>query len=132
MIDSAKLRQLADAATGGNWYDDSEMYKNLRQLGVFAGNADTDAAFIAATSPTAVLALLDEVARLQEDSDARDFYQDEAVRLCSERDDAYARIAELEASNRACVSTVAEWGARAGALRAEVDRLKQHVNLRWT
>jgi hypothetical protein len=31
------------------------------------------------------------------------------------------RIAELEASNRDCVDTVAEWGAKAGALQAEVD-----------
>lgn len=34
------------------------------------------------------------------------------------------RIAELEDSNRACVETVAEWGAKAGALQAEVDRLR--------
>lgn len=37
------------------------------------------------------------------------------------------RVAELEASNRACVDAVAEWGAKAGALQAEVDSLKQHV-----
>ena len=32
------------------------------------------------------------------------------------------RIEELEASNRACVDKVAEWGAKAGALQAEVDK----------
>ena len=33
------------------------------------------------------------------------------------------RIEELEAANRACVDTVAEWGAKAGGLQAEVDRV---------
>jgi len=33
------------------------------------------------------------------------------------------RITELEVSNRACVEQVAEWGAKAGALQAEVDKL---------
>ena len=31
------------------------------------------------------------------------------------------RIKELESANRACVDAVAEWGAKAGALQAEVD-----------
>jgi hypothetical protein len=34
------------------------------------------------------------------------------------------RIDELEEANRACVDAVAEWGAKSGALQAEVDRLR--------
>ena len=34
------------------------------------------------------------------------------------------RIEELDASNRACVEAVAEWGKKAGQLQAEKDRLK--------
>ena len=102
------LRKLAEAATPGPWVTTERAWPE--QVGccplvgrpysihrsdnnnVAAASTLEDAAFIAAASPTAVLALLD-------------------------------RIEELEAANRACEDAVAEWGAKAGALQAEVDKL---------
>jgi hypothetical protein len=59
-MNTDELRKLAEAADGGHWYDDAELYKEFRQIGILASNADADAAFIAAASPAAVLALLAE------------------------------------------------------------------------
>lgn len=71
-------------------------------------------AFRAAASPDVVLGLLDRL-----DTANAALLQSQAREAGAD-----ARIAELEASNRDCVDTVAEWGAKAGALQTEVDRVK--------
>lgn len=107
-LNKQELREAAENATAGQWVvelgdevyavdgDDSEQIAM-----VFSDNGRSDAAFIAAASPVAVLSLLDENLQLQ-----RDKYSLEAVAIAM-RDDmrdtrekleaAERRIAELEA-----------------------------------
>ncbi|ELO0989558.1 ead/Ea22-like family protein [Citrobacter freundii] len=107
-LNKQALRQAAEKATAGQWVvelgdevyavdgDDSEQIAMM-----FSDNGRSDAAFIAAASPVAVLSLLDENLQLQ-----RDKYSLEAVAVAM-RDDmrdarekleaAEKRIAELEA-----------------------------------
>lgn len=108
-LNKQALRQAAEKATAGQWVvelgdevyavdgDDSEQIAMM-----FSDNGRSDAAFIAAASPVAVLSLLDENLQLQ-----RDKYSLEAVAVAM-RDDmrdarekleaAEKRIAELECS----------------------------------
>ncbi len=111
-IDTAKLRQLASAATPGPWTaavwietdgnewratgpgHDDESHDNGSEPGCPDEQAaQRDAAFIAAANPTTVLALLDRIAELE--------------RAC----DAHAEVAN-------------ESGDRASALRAKVSDMR--------
>ncbi|QLX06703.1 ead/Ea22-like family protein [Citrobacter freundii] len=102
------LREAAENTTAGQWVvelgdevyavdgDDSEQIAM-----VFSDNGRSDAAFIAAASPVAVLSLLDENLQLQRDKDSleavaiamRDDMRDAREKL----EAAEKRIAELEA-----------------------------------
>lgn len=120
-LNKQALRQAAEKATAGQWVvelgdevyavdgDDSEQIAMM-----FSDNGRSDAAFIAAASPVAVLSLLDENLQLQ-----RDKYSLEAVAVAM-RDDmrdarekleaAEKRLAELEARafNPAILDVIAE------------------------
>ena len=107
-LNKQALREAAENATAGQWVvelgdevyavdgDDSEQIAM-----VFSDNGRSDAAFIAAASPVAVLSLLDENLQLQRDKDSleavaiamRDDMRDAREKL----EAAEKRIAELEA-----------------------------------
>ena len=108
-LNKQALREAAEKATAGQWVvelgdevyavdgDDSEQIAM-----VFSDNGRSDAAFIAAASPVAVLSLLDENLQLQRDKDSleavaiamRDDMRDAREKL----EAAEKRIAELERS----------------------------------
>ncbi|ENG7703988.1 ead/Ea22-like family protein [Citrobacter freundii] len=109
-LNKQALRQAAEKATAGQWVvelgdevyavdgDDSEQIAML-----FSDNGRSDAVFIAAASPVAVLSLLDENLQLQRDKDSleavaiamRDDMRDAREKL----EAAEKRIAELEAQS---------------------------------
>lgn len=112
------LREAAEKATAGQWVvelgdevyavdgDDSEQIAM-----VFSDNGRSDAAFIAAASPVAVLSLLDENLQLQRDKDSleavaiamRDDMRDAREKL----EAAEKRIAELNESHSKLRATMA-------------------------
>ncbi|KJC01421.1 ead/Ea22-like family protein [Citrobacter freundii] len=107
-IDKQALREAAENATAGQWVVElgDEVYAvdgdDSEQIAiVFSDNGRSDAAFIAAASPVAVLSLLDENLQLQRDKDSleavaiamRDDMRDAREKL----EAAEKRIAELEA-----------------------------------
>lgn len=109
-LNKQALREAAENTTAGQWVvelgdevyavdgDDSEQIAM-----VFSDNGRSDAAFIAAASPVAVLSLLDENLQLQRDKDSleavaiamRDDMRDAREKL----EAAEKRIAELSASH---------------------------------
>ncbi len=93
-MDTNELRRLAEICAGKAPLEDCD----IEFIDCGTGWVRDQRRFIAAASPTTILALLDEIER-------------------------------LEASNRACVKTVAEWGAKYGALQAKVDQWKQAAEL---
>ncbi|MEJ3966492.1 ead/Ea22-like family protein [Citrobacter braakii] len=117
-LNKQALREAAENATAGQWVvelgdevyavdgDDSEQIAM-----VFSDNGRSDAAFIAAASPVAVLSLLDENLQLQRDKDSleavaiamRDDMRDAREKL----EAAEKRIAELEASHSRLRDTMA-------------------------
>ncbi|HHJ4616264.1 TPA: ead/Ea22-like family protein [Citrobacter freundii] len=100
-LNKQALRQAAEKATAGQWVvelgdevyavdgDDSEQIAMM-----FSDNGRSDAAFIAAASPVAVLSLLDENLQLQ-----RDKYSLEAVAVAM-RDDTRDAREKLEAAEK--------------------------------
>ncbi|PPS52143.1 ead/Ea22-like family protein [Citrobacter braakii] len=112
-LNKQALREAAENATAGQWVvelgdevyavdgDDSEQIAM-----VFSDNGRSDAAFIAASSPVAVLSLLDENLQLQRDKDSleavaiamRDDMRDAREKL----EAAEKRIAELQIARDKC------------------------------
>lgn len=107
-LNKQALREAAENATAGQWVVElgDEVYAvdgdDSEQIAiVFSDNGRSDAAFIAAASPVAVLSLLDENLQLQRDKDSleavaiamRDDMRDAREKL----EAAEKRIAELEA-----------------------------------
>ena len=107
-LNKQALREAAEKATAGQWVVElgDEVYAvdgdDSEQIAiVFSDNGRSDAAFIAAASPVAVLSLLDENLQLQRDKDSleavaiamRDDMRDAREKL----EAAEKRIAELEA-----------------------------------
>ncbi|MES3467967.1 ead/Ea22-like family protein [Citrobacter europaeus] len=100
-LNKQALRQAAEKATAGQWVvelgdevyavdgDDSEQIAMM-----FSDNGRSDAAFIAAASPVAVLSLLDENLQLQRDKDSL-----EAVAIAL-RDDMRDAREKLEAAKQ--------------------------------
>ncbi|HCQ7276394.1 TPA: ead/Ea22-like family protein [Citrobacter freundii] len=100
-LNKQALREAAENATAGQWVvelgdevyavdgDDSEQIAM-----VFSDNGRSDAAFIAAASPVAVLSLLDENLQLQRDKDSL-----EAVAIAM-RDDMWNAREKLEAAEK--------------------------------
>ncbi|HED2900171.1 TPA: ead/Ea22-like family protein [Citrobacter freundii] len=108
VLNKQALREAAENATAGQWVVElgDEVYAvdgdDSEQIAiVFSDNGRSDAAFIAAASPVAVLSLLDENLQLQRDKDSleavaiamRDDMRDAREKL----EAAEKRIAELEA-----------------------------------
>ncbi|EMQ2223301.1 ead/Ea22-like family protein [Citrobacter freundii] len=113
IINKQALREAAENTTAGQWVvelgdevyavdgDDSEQIAM-----VFSDNGRSDAAFIAAASPVAVLSLLDENLQLQRDKDSleavaiamRDDMRDAREKL----EAAEKRIAELQIARDKC------------------------------
>lgn len=108
-LNKQTLREAAEKATAGKWVVElgDELYAvdgdDSEQIAmVFSDNGRSDAAFIAAASPVAVLSLLDENLQLQRDKDSleavaiamRDDMRDTREKL----EAAEKRIAELERS----------------------------------
>lgn len=95
-----ELRKLAEAADGGHWYDDADLYTAIRgEHGVISEDCDRDASFISAASPAAVLAMLDRIAEL-EDNLASEVRRHDAtgmanVGLMREADEARAAVKRL-------------------------------------
>lgn len=100
-IDKQALREAAEKATKGQWaveFDD-EIYStdgvNNEQIAmVFGENEARDAAFIAAANPATVLALLDELEKMQAQSSKWCEAFHKAVSVGARYEE---RIAELEA-----------------------------------
>ncbi|MDF7615130.1 ead/Ea22-like family protein [Escherichia coli] len=100
-INYQALREAAEKATKGRWaveFDD-EIYStdgvNHEQIAmVFSENEARDAAFIAAANPTTVLALLDELEKMQAQSSKWCEAFHKAVSVGARYEE---RIAELEA-----------------------------------
>ncbi|HIC7892134.1 TPA: ead/Ea22-like family protein [Citrobacter freundii] len=107
-LNKQALREAAENATAGQWVVElgDEVYAvdggDSEQIAmVFSDNGRSDAAFIAAASPVAVLSLLDENLQLQRDKDSleavaiamRDDMRDAREKL----EAAEKRIADLEA-----------------------------------
>ncbi|BDS20727.1 hypothetical protein KAM546c_19880 [Enterobacter roggenkampii] len=100
-IDKRALREAAEKATKGQWaveFDD-EIYStdgvNNEQIAmVFSENEARDAAFIAAANPATVLALLDELEKMQAQSSKWCEAFHKAVSVGARYEE---RIAELEA-----------------------------------
>ena len=100
-IDKQALREAAEKATKGQWaveFDD-EIYStdgvNNEQIAmVFSENEARDAAFIAAANPATVLALLDELEKMQAQSSKWCEAFHKAVSVGARYEE---RIAELEA-----------------------------------
>lgn len=100
-IDKRGLREAAEKATKGRWaveFDD-EIYStdgvNHEQIAmVFSENEARDAAFIAAANPATVLALLDELEKMQAQSSKWCEAFHKAVSVGARYEE---RIAELEA-----------------------------------
>ena len=108
-LNKQALREAAEKATAGKWVVElgDEVYavdgNDSEQIAmVFSDNGRSDAVFIAAASPVAVLSLLDENLQLQRDKDSleavaiamRDDMRDAREKL----EAAEKRIAELERS----------------------------------
>lgn len=110
-LNKQALRQAAEKATAGQWVvelgdevyavdgDDSEQIAMM-----FSDNGRSDAAFIAAASPVAVLSLLDENLQLQRDKDSL-----EAVAIAM-RDDMREAREKLEAAEKRNAEAYAGWG----------------------
>ncbi|MGO0653326.1 ead/Ea22-like family protein [Citrobacter freundii] len=126
------MREAAENATAGQWVvelgdevyavdgDDSEQIAM-----VFSDNGRSDAAFIAAASPVAVLSLLDENLQLQRDKDSL-----EAVAIAM-RDDMWNAREKLEAAEK----RIAELEARAfnpAILDVIAERQRQQSVEGWT
>lgn len=109
-LNKQALREAAEKATAGKWVVElgDEVYavdgNDSEQIAmVFSDNGRSDAVFIAAASPVAVLSLLDENLQLQRDKDSleavaiamRDDMRDAREKL----EAAEKRIAELSASH---------------------------------
>ncbi|ENV4943858.1 ead/Ea22-like family protein [Escherichia coli] len=113
-IDKRGLREAAEKATKGRWaveFDD-EIYStdgvNHEQIAmVFSENEARDAAFIAAANPATVLALLDELEKMQAQSSKWCEAFHKAVSVGARYEE---RIAELEARafNPAILDVIAE------------------------
>ena len=113
-IDKRGLREAAEKATKGRWaveFDD-EIYStdgvNHEQIAmVFSENEARDAAFIAAANPATVLALLDELEKMQAQSSKWCEAFHKAVSVGTRYEE---RIAELEARafNPAILDVIAE------------------------
>lgn len=113
-IDKRGLREVAEKATKGRWaveFDD-EIYStdgvNHEQIAmVFSENEARDAAFIAAANPATVLALLDELEKMQAQSSKWCEAFHKAVSVGARYEE---RIAELEARafNPAILDVIAE------------------------
>jgi hypothetical protein len=117
-LNKQALREAAENATAGQWVVElgDEVYAvdggDSEQIAmVFSDNGRSDAAFIAAASPVAVLSLLDENLQLQRDKDSleavaiamRDDMRDAREKL----EAAEKRIAELSASHSKLRDTMA-------------------------
>lgn len=109
-VDVARLRDAAQAATGGQWaasYDDLTEYWQVRSsagamlVDVGARNNRDNAQFIAAANPTVVLALLDRLEELEADS-AKSLTkcEDYAERKSDEIFGLQNRLEELEGTMR--------------------------------
>ncbi|MGP1998086.1 ead/Ea22-like family protein [Citrobacter freundii] len=131
-LNKQALREAAENATAGQWVvelgdevyavdgDDSEQIAM-----VFSDNGRSDAAFIAAASPVAVLSLLDENLQLQRDKDSL-----EAVAIAM-RDDMWNAREKLEAAEK----RIAELEARAfnpAILDVIAERQRQQSVEGWT
>lgn len=100
-LNKQALREAAEKATSGKWVVElgDEVYavdgNDSEQIAmVFSDNGRSDAVFIAAASPVAVLSLLDENLQLQRDKDSL-----EAVAIAM-RDDMREAREKLEAAEK--------------------------------
>ncbi len=108
-LNKQALREAAENATAGQWVVElgDEVYAvdgdDSEQIAiVFSDNGWSDAAFIAAASPVAVLSLLDENLQLQRDKDSLEAVaiamRDDMRDAREKQEAAEKRIAELERS----------------------------------
>lgn len=102
-IDKQALREAANAANAGSWgyWESYKPHKGARGYEVKVGVKavaqhclKVDSVFIAAANPAAVLALLDELDKWQQESSAWQAVTEKQLALA---EDAEKRIAELEA-----------------------------------
>lgn len=133
-IDTARLRELAEAATPGPWcVEHGRVYSGDTEVAAMPGSRSWwhDADFIAAANPAAILRLLDA---LNEAEDRADLLRDEVGRVTRSRDEweANAGGALRAMDEHNCHQQAERAFQRAAAAEAAIARVRErHRRRPW-